>query len=338
MRTLVSTRKQRIFRFFLVILILSFVGAGGVTAKEEEDVDLREENDALSSQSILDRYHSYLREKFHGPVVWFDDFFGDPRLEFEELPASFVRLRVVARYTEGEGFDFPLRLRANVKMPRFTRRFRLIVVGENEDDIAETQKDKADNPGLDLQPNDNRTNLGLRYLVYKNLRSRFHFGGGVSLHTPVESYVRMYYRRLAHIGKNNVIKLTETVFWNTRHGFGETSRIDMERVLLEDLTGRVSLFGTYAEDSNGLDWGGEVNLFRQLTGKSAVAFDFGAYGETRPEKRMTNYRVASRYRRNFYRPWLFFELEPGVNFPLVAEQGREAVGYLSVVFEIQFLS
>ena len=85
-----------------------------------------------------------------------------------------------------------------------------------------------------------------------------------------------------------------------------------------------------------MEWGAEINLFKQLDRKSAISFDLGVFGETRPERKETSYHLATRYRRNMYRPWLFLELEPGVDFPLTDDRGRQAVGYFTVVFEVQF--
>jgi hypothetical protein len=38
------------------------------------------------------------------------------------------------------------------------------------------------------------------------------------------------------------------------------------------------------------------------------------------------------------RPWLFFEIEPEVNFPLDIDGKRRAVGAVTFIFEIQFAS
>jgi len=334
----ILNRKTILFAASLgMIIILLIVLALPADAREDEPTTgIDPEPEEEVSQSFLDKYHNYFTDKIRGPTIWFDNFFGDPRTDQEELPTSFVRLRLATRYIEGDGLNFPIRLRANVKLPRFSRRFRLIVIGENQDDLQETQRDEAETPVPASADNKESTSLGLRYTIYSTLRSKFHFGGGLSLNTPVESYVRMYYRRRLHIGKNNIIEFTETGFWNSIRGFGHTTRVDFNRVLSDKLTGRLSLFGTYAEESNGVEWGAEVNLFSQLTPKSAVSYDLGAYGETRPSSRTTNYRIATRYRKNFFRPWLFFEVEPEVTFPLDAYNERKAVGALALVLEIQF--
>ena len=292
--------------------------------------------------SSVDRYHSYLLGKVNQPAVWFDNFFGDPRTEDEELPTSFVRLRLTSRYTEGEGFKFPVRLRANIKLPQASRKLRLVIVGENEDELqaAHTGDDSTNVTGEGID--EEKSSIGLRYTFYKTLRSKLHFGGGTSSLSPFEYYFRVSYRRLVHIGRENVIRLKQTGFWNSIDDFGETSRLDLEKNLAHEITGRLSLFGTYynsdpdSETNNGLNWGVETSFFKHLTTKTAASFDLGVYGVTRPNSEITNYRIASRVRTNILRSWLFFEIKPDVTFPLTEDGKRQAVGAITIMMEIQF--
>jgi len=287
---------------------------------------------------FLDTYHTYLENKLRGPTIWFDNFFGDKRIEDDDPPSTYVRLRTAARFTEGEGFKFPVRVNANLVLPRVNRRLRLIAFGGNRDEELEHKPDESIDSSLRTEDDQDRTRLGLRYMIYKSLRDRFHFGGGLTVGWPMESYIRMQYLRLMHLGKQNVIRFSETGYWNTLHGSGETSRLDLERVLPASITGRLSIFASYLENESGLSLGVETSFFRQLTPKSALSLDLGVYGVTRPDL-ISTYRIASRYRRNFLRPWLFFEIEPELLFPLEdRNQTRQALGVFTMALECQFFT
>lgn len=288
--------------------------------------------------NYLDEYHDYLLCKIKDPAIWFDNFFGDRRVAEDDLPASFIRLRTVARYTEGEGMTFPMRLRANLDLPRVNRRLRLLIFGGNREVDRLREADDAIDPSLMGTEQEERPNLGLRYLLYKSLRNRFDFGGGLSLGSPTTYNGRMRYERLLHISQRNFVRFTETGFWDSQIDFGETTRLDLESVLTPLTTGRLSLFGTFSQDKPNLQWGAEVNLFRQISGRSALALDLGAYGDGIHSGEVATYRIAGRYRRNFLRPWLFFEVEPEAVFPLTEDDGHDAVGILTTVIEIQFVT
>ncbi|MCK4838367.1 MAG: hypothetical protein KAS94_06155, partial [Desulfobulbaceae bacterium] len=160
--------------------------------------------------------------------------------------------------------------------------------------------------------------------------------------SPFEYYSRISYRRLLHIGGANVIRFKQIGFWDSVNDLGETSRLDLERALAHEITGRLSLIGTYydyepnSETNNGLNWGVETSFFKHLTTKTAASFDLGAYGVTRPGTRATRYRIASRIRTNIFRPWLFFEIEPEVTFLTPETGSRNTVGAIMVMMEIQF--
>jgi hypothetical protein len=294
--------------------------------------------------NYVDKYHSYLVGQVNQPAVWFDNFFGDPRTDDAELPTSFVRLRISSRYTEGEGFKFPIRLRANIKLPRASRKLRLVIVGES---YAEIQAARASETSADITGegfDNQKGSVGLRYMLYNTIRSTLNFGGGTSSLSPFEYYGQINYLRLIHIGGENVIRVRQTGFWNSIHGLGETSSVDLERKFAQAITGRLSLSGTYydaepgTENNNGLNWALENSLFKQLTAKTAASFDLGVYGVTRPGTKASNYRIGSRLRVNALRPWLFFEIEPEVTFPLPETGRRQAVGAIMVMMEIQFAS
>ena len=320
---------------FFVLAVLIFDGPAANCSPESEGQDAPPPTPAAAP---WDRYHSYLNENINKPLIWFDNFFGDPRLAEEDLPTSFIRWRNAIRFTEGEGVTFPIRIRANIKLPKASKRLRLVVTGENEDDLQAPRTDPSVTPGLTAQQDNNTSNVGLRYTLYKTLREILHLGGGLRLSTPFEYYVRAYYRRFLHIGAKNIITFTETGFWHSDEKLGETTRIDFNRLLSQSLSNRISVFGTYSEVSEGVEWGVEESLFKKLTPKTAISFDLGMYGDTRPHTEINNYRISSRFRANIFRPWLFFELEPEVTFPL-DEFGRwQTVGAFTFVLEIQFLT
>ena len=307
-------------------------------AKAEEIDPAKEPPSAGRIMEFIDTYHAYMEDRLRGPTIWFDNFFGDQRIEDEDPPSTYVRLRLAARYTEGEGFKFPVRLHANVVLPRVNRRLRLVAFGGSRYDELEQRSNDPLDSSLRTDEDQDRSRLGLRYIIYKSLRDRFHFGGGLTVGWPMEAYIRMRYTRLMHMGKQNVVRFSETGYWNTLHSTGETSRLDLERMLPADITGRLSLFASLRKNDSATTWGVESNFFRQLTAKSALSLDLGMYGQTSPDQ-ITTYRIATRYRRNFLRPWLYFEIEPELLLPLEEDgKTRQALGVLNLALECQFFT
>jgi hypothetical protein len=60
------------------------------------------------------------------------------------------------------------------------------------------------------------------------------------------------------------------------------------------------------------------------------------WGVNDPGWTIQNYRIGSLYRRNFYRPWLFFELAPEITLPKNASGKRDSVYAFMATLEIHF--
>jgi hypothetical protein len=59
-----------------------------------------------------------------------------------------------------------------------------------------------------------------------------------------------------------------------------------------------------------MEWGTELSLLRELSSQRSITLVGGLYGATNVNDVVGTYRILARYRRNFWRPWLFYELEP----------------------------
>ena len=77
-----------------------------------------------------------------------------------------------------------------------------------------------------------------------------------------------------------------------------------------------------------MEWGTELSMAQKLSPRSAVTIGCGVYGNTREAALVGNYKIFSRYRRNFLRSWLFYELEPEISWP------RNAAGQYLAKFAI----
>ena len=71
--------------------------------------------------------------------------------------------------------------------------------------------------------------------------------------------------------------------------------------------------------------------------REALALHLQAFGPTRPHAIVQNYHTSIVYRRNFYRSWIFGELEPGVDWPYV-DNHRLPVWSTVFRLELQFKS
>jgi len=273
-------------------------------------------DNVIAGGMVVDRTHAYLEQSILKRVIWFDDFFGNVKSEDIRRPEFLLRWRNTVRWDEGGKFKFLTSARASLRLPKISNRLRLVVSGETEAEPAPGLPEDPGNPGFDrtLQ-NTSLVNTELRYGILKRPDVDLFLGAGVRLKLPVESFVRGRFLWIKRLGEFSLARFGETVFWKDSIGFGETTEIDLERQLGPKTILRWANSGTLAQESRGLEWGTELSALRQLSHLSAISLAGGVFGGTRPVAVVDSYRIYTRYRRNFLRSWLFFELEPEISWP-----------------------
>ena len=316
--------------------------ADGLAAEPERDVEDREAyqeelielscRDELDRpESWLDRSHSYLSRRLCEPAAWFDGFFGDPRALEETPVGTFLRLRNSLQWDQSDGWSFGLRARGNIELPQVSDRVRLLI-SRDEDLSGELR----DGPAADDR--DDRTRLGLRFIASERMRSQLDFDGTVRVSGgSLNPRLRARYRYVQGLTDDSLARFTQTLFWERSEGFGTTSRLDLEWLPDRDRLIRWSGEGTVSQESDGVDWRTSVTAFQQLDLRTALRGEIGVFGFTSPSFETEEYFVALRLRRQFARPWLFYEIQPERAWPLDLDTGRRGADWrLTFTLEIQF--
>ncbi len=289
---------------------------------------------------LVDRTHSFFQGRIDDTIVWFDHFFGRTSGVDTARPDFTLRWTNELRAEEGQRPKFRTSLRANIHLPGLSRKLKLVISGENKPDPAVVLPDDPGNPGFNAQAPGNsikQFNTELRYEFLQTGNSYFFAGTGVRLVLPLEVFARVRYQFNLPFRENNYFRFAVTPFWKNRVGFGETTEFSLERRIRPMVLVRWSNSGTISEASNGLEWGTVFSLSDQLSPRSAISPSIGASGPTRPHTVVSNYRIGAKYRRNDFRPWFFWELEPEVNWPRDDRGCRKPVWATTFRVEVLFL-
>jgi len=303
---------MRLFLWLAMLLpVLEALGAETVPCAAETKL----------SQEWFDQTQEYLSQSVCGTARWFDGFFKDERGE-EEAVDRFVRVTNILKWKKNQGINLHTQVNARIQLPQFEEHLNLIFAGEDETPLEMTDQGTQVDLPLDKSKKEaNRNIVALRWNVLKEIISAFSLSARMPLNS-LNFSLRARYRHLYHLNESVLGRFTETLFWQIRDGFGETSRFDLERLLGSQTLARWSLTGTFAEISEGIDWGSEVALLHNWSPKRAISLSFASWGDARG---VDNYRIGLRYRQNIYRPWLFIELEPEIAWPL--EEDKRVEGF-----------
>ncbi len=327
-------------------------------------------NAALSADNnYIDRSHDYMEREIFDAAKWFDGLFGDKAVSDNAARGTAVRdtavhdtaVRVTAvrdtskaeiklkwsnelRAEKGEGFKYRTSLHAHVHLPKVEKKLRLVIFEENRQEAAVPIPSDPGTPvaNTPTQANTLRAvNTELRYYAHETKTAYVFLAAGSRFVWLPETFVRGRFLWRYSLVDNTFISPSVTPFWQDHLGFGVTPQLDFGHPFARNNIFLWTNTATVFRNRPGLLWGTEVSLSRILSPVTAIAIAVGANGATRPSAvadrfnlAANNYRVAFKYRRNIYRPWLFMELVPEANWRRVENAGREIVPAFTVRLDI----
>ena len=254
-------------------------------------------------------------ESIDNSANWFDNFFGDPRTGLEDLDNkadATLRVTIEGFYSGVDGeSEVDVTANGSVALPRTENRLRLAFTSDA--DAAITGEEAVDNePTLTQGISRDRGGLGLAYLLYENPENLFTLGTGIK--GGPEYYANGRHRYTRQLAQTTRLRMTNTLYWITDDGAGASSLLDIEHATQQKTLWRYTLFGNYNETTEGLAWSTQATWLRKLDKKTAISARLGVKGETDKPDAVTETWTTFRYRGNFLRPWLFYEIEPGLSW------------------------
>lgn len=260
-------------------------------------------------KSWYDETQVYINSRFCEPALWFDNFFASDRIFAEGAAGTYVRWRNDFTYDEEEELEFKSKLSFSVELPGMENRLRLTFESGEDENLRDVA------PGTD---EDTTSTLGLQLDVKENVRSKFNIS--MSL-TP---RIRARYRYTYPLVRSMTLRFTQEVQREEAVNSAR-SQLDIEKLFSNQLFFRSSTEGKLSEEYDGVDWLQAFVLFQRFNKKSTLSYEASASGITEPMTLATNYRLGVRFRKNFHRKWLFYEIAPEMTWPVTLDEDRQEI-------------
>lgn len=130
------------------------------------------------------------------------------------------------------------------------------------------------------------------------------------------------------------LKAAQSAYWFYTIGAGETSQLDLERLISEPLLFRATSTATWLRDTLNFDLRQDLSFFHTLNDRTALLYQASALGVSNPQSRVTDYVALVSYRYRLHREWLFLSVTPQLHFP--RERNYRANGALIMTLEVLF--
>lgn len=256
-----------------------------------------------------DETQVYINSRFCEPALWFDNFFANDRIFEEGAAGTYVRWRNEFTYDEYEHFDFKMGLSASVELPFFEEYLRLTLESDDDEDIRDIAPGEAGSTS---------SALGLQLDLKENARSKF------SVSASFSPRIRFRYRYTYPVTDDITLRLTQELQRKKKVHSARTL-FDFEVPFARKYLYRMSTEGKFSEEYDGMDWLQAFVIYKRVNEKTSVSYEASANGITQPDTRAINYRIGLRYRKNFHRKWLFYEVAPEITWPTVLTADRGEV-------------
>jgi len=256
----------------------------------------------------------YLSGKITSFASYLDRFFGGDR-HYQDSNETLVQLDFTKLYGYGGDHKLDLAVRASLRLPVTEARLHLLVETDPEKNIITSPTPVTRPIAVPGQaPVPNSVALAVRYAKEKKGVWHFNTDWGIKFPIPPKPFVRTRVSYSIPMGEWR-LKAAESVYWFNTLGAGETTQLDLERIISPPLLFRSSTVVTWLNDNHNFDMRQDLSIYHTMTDRSALLYQTSAIGISNPQYQMTDLVVLMLYRYRMHQEWLFFEISPQLHFP-----------------------
>ena len=277
--------------------------------------------------SWVDSGHGFMTQRANELTSWVDHFFGDAEVDVEHAESR-LRIGFAEVLDERLDNDFQVRVGGKVNLPNLSKRLALVFRGDDPEDQINEEDDRSQSP------------VALQYQLGGNLagKHRFDLTMGANSAGPKPG---IKYRYGANLSDQNSLRFVQRVQYDFDDGTYSTSRLFLDHRLSEDQFVRSSTRIQYGEETEGVEWSSSIAYIARWSGgldqhQRAISTYVEVSGRTEPWDYVSNYRVGFRLRRQAYREYLLFELEPSYNWR-IDEPGFDREGAWKIRLKVEFM-
>ncbi len=246
-----------------------------------------------------------------------DSFFLNDKY-LDETDQSYVSIRPDTQSSSKEDNEFNLKISAHLALSKSKKRFRLFINDLDQDNVKHTGADNT-------KDQENAPEIGMNYFAPDSYGIKSKYSVGVK---GVYPFARARYSTEFHAGEW-IIEPIQTLKYSTKDDFEEETQLFFDTKVTN-----LSLLRLYVDRGTesripGMKYDGSISIFwtpSKDTGLSLSQY-FNAstkFQHTQDENvdpiiyedysGIYNYGTSVSIRQNIWRKWLFYELQPGINF------------------------
>lgn len=306
---------MRVRKEIIAALLLYHAYMGIAFAAECEDCESQSKmpNPSTEQQrSMVDETHAIVSRQILTTANWLDSFFYDDRLE-SESNRSQAKLTFASFIEEGNLIGFDFKARFKLVLPHLEDKVHLVVSGDRDDEDRFNEELQEIRERSESQDNEDIT-AALQYFFKATREKNISLQSGLRL-SGIKPVLFLGPRLRRTIDFDPwALRLTQKIRWYTDTKWYFNTLVDFERPIFERFFFRSTGEGTWSNDEEGYFYNFRFLLFQPLSERRSLSYEWNNYFETQPNNRLKDIYLRVRYRQNFWRKWLFYEVAPQAGF------------------------
>jgi len=249
--------------------------------------------------------HDTIANSVYQSATWFDSFFTD--IDSQQIePKTIAKIKLGWIPKARDFSEFETRFRLKVKLPHFKDKISLIL--SDEDDIDDSQL-PLDSVSTHPETHEDKFAAAVRYVVEKKKDSLIDTRIGIS---GGDIFAKIRQRQLYSYKKNHGFKVEPSVYYYLGDGLGAKLLLEYNYQYDEKSQYRINYSIRGSESFSGIRWKHGFYQLNQLDSTTASVFGLQVEGERNGARGFftDKYTLNYRYRFNAFQKWIFFEIEP----------------------------
>jgi len=255
--------------------------------------------------------HETVSNSVYQSAHWFDSFFIANDSEEQQSPTTTAKIRFAWLPKSRDWSEVKTRFRVRVKLPHFQNKASVVLSDDTDDELNNLPLESANKSS---RTEDERFSLALNYTEDKNKNRLMNYRLGVS---GGDIFARAKHKRAFDIGENQGFLVEPSVYYYLDDGLGAKLQLEYDYQLSPKSQFRINYSIRGSAAFSGIRWKHGFYKLKQIDETTASVWSLQVEGERNGDRSfiIDKYTLGYRYRFNALRDWLFFEVEPFLEFP-----------------------
>lgn len=282
-------------------------------------------------ESIVDSTHRQLSSSLFSVSNKLDSFFGGERAD--DLPNN-SRFRLLINFNKEESIPYKGKgaVRLNISLIETQKKLKVSFKNRYEKEHS-GEIEKVSEPRTEVENEIQNEIQSEEITEVPNdfFHWRLKLDSGIQLDIPPDPYLRLRALKSWFFGAYE-LRPNQQIFYYLKSGAGETTRLDLDRPLSENILLRYENDVTWTDTNDKFIFFAGPILFHKFGDIRGISYSAKVVGESKPTWHVNDYRLEVSYRREILRRWFFLDVNPYIHFP--KERKWESTLGFNVRFEL----